>query len=130
MIETINKIPLSYTGKIACLINDIDGSITTRDLLLLQILCEVKDRALATDIALHFWYSSYLPTEYLHRIQLLGLKGIDLDNPINYCRFLTQSGSKITCELTPHMVAAWAFMTHQGPHFDQDVAAEKRREAM
>lgn len=105
--------------------------VTIRNFLLLQIPGDIRDSALAADIALHFWYSTYLSTEYWDRIQLFGLREVDLKNPLNYCCFRTQSGARVTCEVTLQMIGVWAFMTGQMPFpFDQEAAAKKRHEEL
>ena len=64
VIRTINGLPLDYSGKLTVVMNDLDASVTLRNILLLQILGTVHDKRKAIDIALHFWYSAFMPAEY------------------------------------------------------------------
>ena len=41
-----------------------------RNILLLLILGTISDEVIAADVALHFWYSAFIPTEYLLRISI------------------------------------------------------------
>lgn len=110
----------------------MEGAITIRNFLLLRILAEVENQALAVDIALHFWYSAYLPQEYVNRIAMLGVKNFnnlddfDVSKPFD---MRTRCGARITCEVTKSMVVAWLFYTHD-LEFDEKIAAQKRQEAL
>ena len=50
------------------LLNDHNPAIVTRNLILLVILALVADSSVAAELALHFWYSAWLPEEYLEQI--------------------------------------------------------------
>jgi len=67
-MKTIVDLPEDYSGKINVLVNDLNLVIFYRNILILLILCCVEDERLAVDIALHFWYSVFMPHEY--RIQI------------------------------------------------------------
>lgn len=46
----------------------MQSQVVIRNFLILLVLLEVKDISLAADIALHLWYSAFLPAEYETRI--------------------------------------------------------------
>ena len=68
MILTINSIPDDYPGKIFVTVNDIAPRVSARNLLLLLAISGVRNQDLAADIALHLWYSAFIPKEYNDRI--------------------------------------------------------------
>ncbi|KAJ2921112.1 hypothetical protein H1R20_g15980, partial [Candolleomyces eurysporus] len=70
VMKTINSLPSNFTGKLNILINDGNPYVFCRNLVLLLILACVPDEKLAADVALHFWYSVFIPTQY--RLQVLG----------------------------------------------------------
>lgn len=69
VIKTVNGLPSDFSGRLDILINDITTPIACRNLLLLIILGTIPDQTIAADIALHFWYSAFIPVEY--RFQLV-----------------------------------------------------------
>ncbi|RXW19088.1 hypothetical protein EST38_g6766 [Candolleomyces aberdarensis] len=68
MMKTVNSLPSNFTGKLDILINDANPYVFCRNLALLLILACVPDEKLAADIALHFWYSVFMPAEYRLRV--------------------------------------------------------------
>lgn len=68
-MKTINSLPSDYSGKLDILLNDANPFVFCRNLILLLILGGVPDENLAADVALHFWYSVFMPAEY--RLQIL-----------------------------------------------------------
>ncbi|KAF8151754.1 hypothetical protein B0H34DRAFT_801437 [Crassisporium funariophilum] len=68
VIRTINALPSDYSGSMTVLINDGALPVVCRNIVLLLILGTISDEVLAVDIALHFWYSIFMPVEY--RIQI------------------------------------------------------------
>lgn len=50
------------------LVNDPTLPVICRNLVLLLILGTISDETIAADIALHFWYSAFMPSEYCHQI--------------------------------------------------------------
>lgn len=63
-MKTINALPAEYKGQLRILINDANPLVVSRNLALLLILGQIPDEALAADVALHFWYSVFMPPEY------------------------------------------------------------------
>ena len=45
--------------------------VACRNLVLLLIIGNISDEVLAADMALHFWYSTFMPSEYRLQISLL-----------------------------------------------------------
>lgn len=60
VIKTVNALPNNYSGHLTILLNDSDGVIISRNLLILAILGSIDDHAQAAEIALHVWYSAFL----------------------------------------------------------------------
>jgi len=67
-MKTIVDLPEDYTGKINVVVNDMNPVIFYRNVLVLLILSCVEDKRLAVDVALHFWYSVFMPHEYRMQI--------------------------------------------------------------
>jgi hypothetical protein len=67
-MKTINSLPSNYSGKLDILINDGNPFVFCRNIVLLLILGCVPDEKLAADMALHFWYSVFIPAGYRLRI--------------------------------------------------------------
>ena len=68
VLSTVNGLPSTYSGSLTILLNDINPSIVCRNILLLLILGNIQDEVIAADIALHFWYSAFMPMEYRFQI--------------------------------------------------------------
>lgn len=52
-------------------INDLTLPVVCRNIILLLILGTIPDEVFAAEIALHFWYSAFLPFEYRLRISTI-----------------------------------------------------------
>jgi hypothetical protein len=65
VVRTINELPSDYSGHLTILLNDREPLIVIRNILLLIILGTIEDSAQAAEVALHFWYSAFVPI--LHR---------------------------------------------------------------
>lgn len=63
-MKSINALPDEYNGHLRILINDVNPLVVSRNIALLLILGQIPDEALAADVALHFWYSVFMPAEY------------------------------------------------------------------
>lgn len=68
---TVNSLPLNYPGKVHIVINDREPIITVRNLSLLMLLRDRGHPLQAADLALHLWYSAFVPGD--HHMQLLAL---------------------------------------------------------
>ncbi|OAX31589.1 hypothetical protein K503DRAFT_777457, partial [Rhizopogon vinicolor AM-OR11-026] len=68
VVQTINSLPDDYSGHLEVLINDATLPVVARNMAILLILGTVSDETMAADIALHFWYSVFIPAEYGNNI--------------------------------------------------------------
>lgn len=68
LVRTINSIPRDYSGTITVVLNDRDPFVTLRNILIMRILGTVTDKSRAVDMALHLWYSAFLPNSYYAEI--------------------------------------------------------------
>jgi hypothetical protein len=75
VVLTVNGLPEDYTGQLDITINDVAPFVTIRNILLLSLLGKIPDARKAADVALHVWYSAFLPPEY-HL--LLAQQGVEL----------------------------------------------------
>ncbi|KAH8089940.1 hypothetical protein BXZ70DRAFT_899118 [Cristinia sonorae] len=65
ILMTISNLPLNYSHKLTVLLNDREEYIFIRNISLLLILGSTAiSTTHAANIALHFWYSAFLPMEY------------------------------------------------------------------
>ncbi|EPQ57739.1 hypothetical protein GLOTRDRAFT_37501 [Gloeophyllum trabeum ATCC 11539] len=68
VVQTVNDLPQDYAGQMSIVLNDRDPAVTMRNLILLCLLGTIDDDVVAAELALHFWYSVFLPIEYSLRI--------------------------------------------------------------
>ena len=68
VVATVNALGSNYSGQLNILLNDLNPHVVSRNIALLLILGTIPDEVIAADIALHFWYSVFLPMEYRLRI--------------------------------------------------------------
>lgn len=68
VILTVNKLPLNFSGRLTVVLNDREPYIVIRNVILLLILSSNLDPTIAANIALHCWYSAFIPAEYLAAI--------------------------------------------------------------
>ena len=90
IIRTINELPSDYSGKLDIVLNDREPVIVVRNILLLQLCGAVTDSARAADLALHYWYSSFVPLEYdmlVHVLMLKFAKEVRLED-LSFCSSL------------------------------------------
>ncbi|KAF9523612.1 hypothetical protein CPB83DRAFT_871582 [Crepidotus variabilis] len=92
VLRSLNELPPDYSGKLNILLNDINIPIVCRNIVLLLVLGNVSDPAEAADIALHFWYSLFMPSEY--RMQITCILNTFL------CEYIASDGSPT--RLGPH----------------------------
>lgn len=64
VVNTVNNLPDNYTGKMSVILNDMTPLVVARNAVLLILLGKISDEATATDAALHFWYSAFIPSQY------------------------------------------------------------------
>ena len=70
VISTINALPSDFLGILDILVNDVAVPVFCRNIVLLLILGTISDEKIAADVALHFWYSAFIPAEYRFRISV------------------------------------------------------------
>lgn len=70
VVHTINSLPSDYSGNLQILVNDMNPVVICRNIILLLVLGTISDEVIAANIALHFWYSAFIPAEYLLRISI------------------------------------------------------------
>jgi hypothetical protein len=63
-VGTLNCPPSNYSGNLKILMNDHNVPTVCRNIVILLILGTTPDKTMAADIALHFWYSVFMPVEY------------------------------------------------------------------
>ncbi|RXW14219.1 hypothetical protein EST38_g11634 [Candolleomyces aberdarensis] len=107
VMKTINSLPDDYSGKLDILINDGNGYVFCRNLVLLLILGCVPDENLAADIALHFWYSVFFPAEYRTRICWL------VTAFMKHCVDSTTQGKKYPLGDTSNFATPWLNKEHR-----------------
>jgi len=71
VLRTFNGLPLDYSGRLNFLVNDHNPFIFSRNIALLLILGNVADETIAADIALHFWYSAFIPVGYRFQLSVI-----------------------------------------------------------
>lgn len=59
---------MDYNGHLSIVLNDHQPRVVLRNTLILYVLLEIEDKFLAAEIALHLWYSTFMPVEYEARI--------------------------------------------------------------
>ncbi|KAJ2915819.1 hypothetical protein MD484_g4589, partial [Candolleomyces efflorescens] len=79
VVKTFNSLPSDFSGNLTVSLNDITLPVACRNLLLLLTLGMTPDEALAADVALHFWYSVFLPEAYTLQIGLCIAAALDAD---------------------------------------------------
>jgi hypothetical protein len=94
----VNNLPSNYSGSLKVLLNDVTLPIVCRNIVLLLILGNISDKAMAADIALHFWYSLFLPAEYRLQISLIMVSFLQKASE-NVFQIPLGSRSSISCRL-------------------------------
>ncbi|KAK7445724.1 hypothetical protein VKT23_014719 [Stygiomarasmius scandens] len=80
VIRTVNELPEDYQGTINMLINDFNPVVVSRNFLILMILGLLSDIDEATELALHLWYSVFLPESWnTHVLTILEAVRFELD---------------------------------------------------
>lgn len=106
-MNTINSIPPTYGGKIKVVINDNNPVVVARNFLLLLTLNGAGDSKINADIALHFWYSTFLPIEYKNRLLWLSEQPLK-DNKSGHIDIVMDAGSRICGNIGKLAAYEWA----------------------
>ena len=103
VVQTVNALPSHFWGKLDILINDAALPVTCRNIVLLLILGNISDETIAADVALHFWYSAFIPTEYRLQISnvLMSFIRHDSDESHDSPAFPLGPCSSLSCWLDP-----------------------------
>lgn len=130
IVRTINELPSNFSGKISILLNDREPIIVVRNIILLVILGTISEKEIATDLALHFWYSAMVPAEYdvqLQQVLLRFVETLDRSEP-DILSMSTPLGpsSTLSGKTGPRVMTALAQMTYI--HYDiEDISKELQR---
>jgi hypothetical protein len=130
VLYTINKLPDDYNGKLTVVINDINPYVVIRNILILQILCGLADKERSCDMALHLWYSAYLPEDYACQLQawLLGTLTSLGENDGTICTDLGNSGATLSAMLShKSLTLAYQIADSDSTYDVTDVANEINR---
>ncbi|KAF8137397.1 hypothetical protein EV363DRAFT_661527 [Boletus edulis] len=98
VIRTVNALGSDYTGRLQILLNDTSKTVVSRNIVLLLILGMMANETVAADIALHFWYSVFLPEEC--RLRILAVLVLILEHHTDKTEPLSVSlgrRAKLTC---------------------------------
>ncbi|KIJ15964.1 hypothetical protein PAXINDRAFT_176417 [Paxillus involutus ATCC 200175] len=97
VVTTVNALGPEYTGQVNIVLNDFAAPLVSRNIILLLILGMIPDEVVAAEIALHFWYSVFMPMEY--RIRILSMVSSLLKNGGPGEPIVTALGSRssLTC---------------------------------
>ena len=123
VVQTINALPSNYLGKLTVIINDLSSSTACRNILILLVLGTISDKTLAADIALHFWYSVFMPVEYtLHMSAVL----------VSFLASITEGGQKFSVPLGPRstlfVCISRADAEHLKHFISQSISMEKAQD--
>lgn len=71
LVRTINELPADYSGELKVVLNDHNPYIVARNLTLLLLLATTDDPVEGAEIALHYWYSAFVP--FLHTAKVFAV---------------------------------------------------------
>ena len=96
--------------------------VSARNLLLLLAISGVRNQDLAADIALHLWYSAFIPKEYNDRIAAFSKGAM---STISNGRLDWEDGGKlrIMCDLTQPFVDT--LKTYVAQTLDADITSQE-----
>ncbi|KZT23891.1 hypothetical protein NEOLEDRAFT_1068587 [Neolentinus lepideus HHB14362 ss-1] len=102
VVRTVNALPDDYSGRLTIVLNDRDHVVVMRNLALICTLGTIEDEVVAAELALHFWYSVFLPIEYNLRILVILRPLMEqlLLTPSS-CKIRLGSSSSMSCDV-PH----------------------------
>ncbi|CAL1708496.1 unnamed protein product [Somion occarium] len=75
VVFTVNGLPEEFSGRLTIILNDRDSHVTLRNILLLSLL-GLPDVNSAAELALHAWYSVFLPMEYAAQVSHAGFRAL------------------------------------------------------
>lgn len=120
IVTTVNALGSDYSGQLNILLNDLNPHVVSRNIALLLILGTIPDEVIAADIALHFWYSVFMPMEY--RLHILSMVSTLLKKSNSAGPIVAPLGSHstLTCLVTPDVQRL--LMDNVGPVISPDQA--------
>jgi hypothetical protein len=97
LIKTINQLPNGLKGPLHIHINDQDWHVMSRNIILLILALQSEDPLTDAELAVHFWYSAFIPDwcycaiseRVFDQIQIYGpklgtnLSGDEMKEPVN-----------------------------------------------
>ncbi|KAG8216800.1 hypothetical protein J3R82DRAFT_7049 [Butyriboletus roseoflavus] len=103
IVTTVNALGTDYSGKLNILLNDLNPYVVSRNIALLLILGTIPDEIIAADMALHFWYSVFMPMEY--RLRILSMVSTLLKTQVSDDPIVAPLGphSTLTCLVSSHV---------------------------
>lgn len=105
------------------MLNDLNPHVVSRNIALLLILGTIPDEIIAADIALHFWYSVFMPMQYRLRILSMVSALLKASNPDNPIVASLGPHSTMTCLVTPDVLRL--LMENVGPVISQERAQKE-----
>ncbi|KAH7886867.1 hypothetical protein F5I97DRAFT_1829385 [Phlebopus sp. FC_14] len=126
VVQTVNCLGNDYSGHLKILLNDRSPPVVSRNLILLLILGSIPDEAIAADIALHFWYSAFMPVEYRLRISAMLSSLLRQDNRQH--TLSTDLGSKffLTCMVSRDVAECMSYVVDSSMSVEQAQAEYDR----
>ncbi|CCL98311.1 uncharacterized protein FIBRA_00305 [Fibroporia radiculosa] len=70
VVRTVNEVPMTYAGELTIVLNDHNPMIVARNLALLILLSSTENKRKAADLAVHYWYSAFVPEMYNAEMKL------------------------------------------------------------
>ena len=125
VLSTVNGLPPTYSGRLTILLNDINPVIICRNILLLLILGNIPDKVVAADVALHFWYSAFIPAEYHIQISqlllefLMKTKDGEIMVPLGPCSTLSCYLPEKASYLFDHWISSSISMAEAQEEYDR-----------
>ncbi|KAF8800718.1 hypothetical protein BYT27DRAFT_7342339 [Phlegmacium glaucopus] len=136
VVHTINALPSNFMRNLDILVNDVTPAVICRNIVLLIILGTIPDEIIAADVALHFWYSAFIPVEYSQQILGVLTSFIKHRSESQNSRvFSLGPHSTLSCSLTPeakkyflHLISSSISMGDAQDEYDRVRNAPSRRD--
>ena len=134
VLTTVNGLPSTYSGSLTILLNDINPSVVWRNILFLLILGNIPDEVVAADMALHFWYSAFMPKEYFFQISAVLAKFLQQTKegkivvPLGPCSTLSSYLPKDAIDFFLHCISTSISIGDAQEEYDHVRNAPERRD--
>jgi hypothetical protein len=103
VIYSVTHLPDGFNGHVTLLINDLNPYVAARNFLILYVLSSFPDLTRGVDIALHLWYSAFLPVAY--KVQLTALIMDFVMKQHSGAWEATFGGYRLLCEFEPSTIS-------------------------